>query len=92
MSCHHKLKEYSRRSGITTSAVKASFALLKRYLVGTFHHVGELYLQRYVNEFNFGWDTRTKLGFADADRANIGCKHRTHGRIDAQEWSRRLWL
>jgi transposase-like protein len=83
---NHTAKEYSR-GDVTTNTVEASFALLKRGLVGTFHHVGEQHLQRYVTEFDFRWNTRTKLGYSDADRTdaalrNIGGKRLTYRRID----------
>jgi transposase-like protein len=84
---NHTAKEYAR-GDVTTNTVESSFALLKRGLVGTFHHVGEQHLQRYVNEFDFRWNTRTKLGYSDADRTNvalknIGGKRLTYRRIDA---------
>ena len=70
----HSAKEYAR-GPITTNTVEASFALLKRGLVGTFHSVGEQHLQRYVNEFDFRWNTRSKLGFSDEDRAAVTLKN-----------------
>jgi len=63
----HKAKEYAR-GPVTTNTVEASFSLLKRGLIGTFHHVGEQHLQRYVTEFDFRWNTRTKMGFTDVER------------------------
>ncbi len=71
---NHTAKEYSR-GDVTTNTVESSFALLKRGLVGTFHHVGEQHLQRYVNEFDFRWNTRTKLGYTDSDRAHFALKN-----------------
>ena len=84
---NHSIDEYSR-GDVTTNSAESSFALLKRGLVGTFHHVGEQHLQRYVTEFDFRWNTRTKLGFTDSDRAavalkNIGGKRLTYRRTDA---------
>jgi transposase-like protein len=81
---NHSAKEYSRGI-VTTNTVESSFALLKRGLIGTFHHVGEQHLQRYATEFDFRWNTRTKLGFSDSDRAaltlkNIGGKRLTYQR------------
>ncbi|MHB1273298.1 MAG: transposase [Rhodanobacter sp.] len=35
-----------------------SFCLLKRGLIGTFNHVSERHLQRYVTEFDFRWNSR----------------------------------
>lgn len=70
---NHTIKEYAR-GDVTTNTVESSFALLKRGLVGTFHHVGEQHLQRYVTEFDFRWNTRTKLGFNDIQRTEIALK------------------
>jgi transposase-like protein len=86
---NHTTKEYSR-GDVTTNTVESSFALLKRGLIGTFHHVGEQHLQRYVTEFDFRWNTRTKLGFTDADRAaialkNIGGKRLTYAAPSGQK-------
>jgi len=83
----HSAKEYAR-GPITTNTVEASFALLKRGLVGTFHHVGEQHLQRYVNEFDFRWNHRVALGVHDVERTNIalkniGGKRLTYRRTDA---------
>lgn len=86
-SVNHTAKEYVR-GDVTTNTVEASFSLLKRGLIGTFHSVGEQHLQRYVNEFDFRWNTRQKLGFDDTQRAavalkNIGGKRLTYRRLDA---------
>ena len=56
-SVNHTAKEYAR-GDVTTNTVEASFSLLKRGLIGTFHHVGEQHLQRYVTEFDFRWNNR----------------------------------
>lgn len=31
-------------------------------------------MQRYVTEFDFRWNTRTKMGYTDADRARVALK------------------
>ena len=36
-----------------TNTVKSIFALLKRGVYGTFHHVSEAHLHRYLAEFDF---------------------------------------
>lgn len=41
-----------------TNTAESWIALLKRGVVGTFHHVSEKHLDRYVNEFAFRWDNR----------------------------------
>lgn len=50
-----------------SNTVESSFSLLKRGLVGTFHHVGEQHLQRYCTEFDFRWNHRKTT---DKDRAD----------------------
>lgn len=70
---NHTLKEYSR-GDITTNTVESSFALLKRGLIGTFHHVGEQHLQRYITEFDFRWNHRVALGVNDVQRTTAALK------------------
>ena len=64
----HKNKEYARGK-VSTNLVECSFSLLKRGLIGTFHHVSEHHLQRYTTEFDFRWNTRVKMGFNDIERS-----------------------
>ena len=66
----HSKGEYVR-DNVHTNTVEASFSLLKRGLVGTFHHVGEQHLQRYCNEFDFRWNYRSANDVEDAERADI---------------------
>jgi transposase-like protein len=49
---NHRSGEYSRE-GVTTNSIEAVWAVLKRGVYGTFHHVSEKHLGRYVNEFTF---------------------------------------
>ena len=72
-SVNHSAKEYAR-DDVTTNTVESSFAILKRGLYGTFHHVSEAHLQRYADEFDFRWNTRTKLGFTDTARAEAALR------------------
>ena len=53
----HSQGEYARGE-IHSNTVESSFSLLKRGLIGTFHHVGEQHLQRYVTEFDYRWNNR----------------------------------
>ena len=64
---NHSVGEYSR-GDVTTNTVESSFAILKRGLYGTYHHVSEAHLQSYATEFDFKWNHRAKLGFSDLDR------------------------
>ena len=69
----HAAREYSR-GDVTTNTVESYFAILKRGLVGTFHHVGEQHLHRYMKEFDFRYNTRSALGIEDAERADLALK------------------
>src|SRR5690606_16107626 len=69
----HGRGEYAR-GDVTTNTVEASFAILKRGLIGTFHSVSEKHLQRYCTEFDFRWNTRQSQGYSDTDRATAALK------------------
>jgi len=53
---HHR-KEYVRGNASTNTA-ESFFALLKRGIHGTFHHVSKKHLHRYCDEFAFRWSNR----------------------------------
>lgn len=73
-STNHAQKEYAKPSkvkGVTahSNTVEAYFGILKRGIVGTYHHVSEHHLQRYVNEFDFRFSNRSANGVEDFERA-----------------------
>lgn len=73
-STNHQQKEYARPSkvaGISThsNTVESYFGILKRGVVGTYHHVSEEHLQRYLDEFDFRFSNRKSLGIDDSARA-----------------------
>jgi transposase-like protein len=68
VTCHSKGQYVDGNNHSNT--VEASFSLLKRGLVGTFHHVGEQHLQRYCTEFDFRWNYRSANGVEDTERAD----------------------
>jgi transposase-like protein len=80
---NHGAGEYAR-GDVTTNTVESGFAIFKRGLYGTFHHVSEAHLQRYATEFDFRWNNRerrikidgkwTKVGFDDSERAVMALK------------------
>ncbi len=65
---NHAAKEYVR-GDIHTNTIEGVFSIFKRGMIGTYQHCGEQHLQRYLNEFDFRYSNRTKLGFNDATRA-----------------------
>jgi transposase-like protein len=66
----HGKGEYSR-DGVGTNEAEAFFALLKRGLVGSFHHVSKHHLPKYLDEFSFRWDLRRAT---DSERTNAAIK------------------
>ncbi len=54
-----------------TNTLEGWFALLKRGVTGTFHHVSEQHLDRYVDEFAFRYNRRKA---SDAERAVMAIK------------------
>lgn len=66
----HGIGEYVRGS-VHTNTIEGFFSILKRGLIGTFHHVSESHLKRYAGEFDFRWNYRVANGYSDADRADI---------------------
>jgi transposase-like protein len=53
----HTRQEYVRGEA-HTQTVEGYFSLLKRGIVGTYHHVGDEQLHRYVDEFTFRYNRR----------------------------------
>ncbi len=79
-SVKHGAGEYARGIAHVNTA-ESFFNILKRGLIGTYHHVGEQHLQKYVSEFDFRYNTREKLGVNDAERAAIALKGITGKRL-----------
>lgn len=72
-SVKHKTKQYVKigKDGgkVMTNTVESSFALLKRGIVGAFHHVSKEHLHRYLSEFDFRWNHRKSTDGERADQA-----------------------
>ena len=73
---HHAIKhragEFKRVEGnhlTTTASVESFFSLLKRGIVGTFHHVSEQHLPLYVAEFDHRHNCRR---ISDGERTDVG--------------------
>jgi len=94
---NHGAGEYVRGDA-HTNTVEGYFSILKRGIIGTFHHVSPHHLQRYCAEFDFRYnhrETRVKIdgkwektGFSDAERMvavakAIGGKRLTYKRPHA---------
>lgn len=67
----HSLKEYGR-GAVHTNTIEGFFSLLKRGIIGTYHHVSEQHLARYCSEFDFRYNTRKLNDFERADTNLLG--------------------
>ena len=74
---HEKVKhgagEYAR-GDVTTNTVEGYFSVFKRGMRGTYQHCGPQHLQRYLDEFDFRYSNRAKLGVNDTERATLAIK------------------
>ena len=60
--------EYARAYFWHTNTAESYFSLLKRAVFGTFHHVSEAHLHRYMAEQDYKWNTRKMTDFERFDR------------------------
>ncbi|MGB8354285.1 MAG: IS1595 family transposase [Chthoniobacteraceae bacterium] len=83
---NHTKKQYAMKVPTSshlvahTNTVESSFSLLKRGVMGSFHHVSKKHLPLYLAEFDFRWNTRkqtdgqrtvTALGKAQGKRLRM---------------------
>jgi transposase-like protein len=71
----HSAGEYARGDAHTNTA-ESFFALLKRGVIGSFHHISKEHLDRCCDEFSFRWDYRS---VTDAARTEVAIRQ-TKGR------------
>jgi hypothetical protein len=69
-SVDHAAGEYVRMGFHHSNTVENYFSILKRGITGTFHHVSEAHLARYLAEFDFRYSNRSGLGVDDTERAD----------------------
>jgi transposase-like protein len=65
---NHSLDEYVRGDA-HTNTIEGYFSILKRGIIGTYHHVSQQHLKRYLAEFDFRYNERSALGVTDKERA-----------------------
>jgi transposase-like protein len=66
-SVNHSAGEYVR-GDVHTNTIEGYFSILKRAIYGTYHHVSQQHLKRYLAEFDFRYNERSALGVEDAER------------------------
>jgi hypothetical protein len=64
------IEEYVRGDAHTNTA-EGYFSILKRGVIGTYHHVSEAHLHRYLAEFDFRYSHRVKLDIDDVERTRL---------------------
>lgn len=72
---HNKTYARKGKAGIVhTNTAEGYFSLFKRGLVGTYQHIGEQHLPRYLAEFDFRQNNRVRLGVNDEMRTTRAIK------------------
>ena len=66
-SVDHSKFEWAR-GDVHTNNLESHFSLFKRGLVGTYQHMDKKHLPRYLAEFDFRYNNRSKLGISDVSR------------------------
>ena len=69
----HAAGDYAH-GAVTTNSAEGFFGVLKRGMKGVYQHCGEQHFQRYLNEFAFRHNNRSKLGIEDDERALIALR------------------
>ncbi len=70
LTVKHSAHEYVRGQAYTNT-VESFFALLKRGIMGSYHHVSRKHLSRYCDEFAFRWSHRD---VSDAERTTTALR------------------
>lgn len=83
----HWAGEYVRGEA-STQVIENYFSVFKRGLHGTYQHISETHLKRYLCEIDFRYNERAGLGASDSERAEkalkgIAGKRMTYRRIGA---------
>ena len=66
-SVNHSIGEYVR-GDVHTNTIEGYFSIFKRGIMGTYHHLSEQHLKRYLAEFDFRYNEWSALGIEDAER------------------------
>jgi transposase-like protein len=71
----HEFVDHSKfewaRGDVHTNTLEGFFSIFKRGLVGVYQHMDKAHLNRYLAEFDFRMNTRSKLGINDVQRMGI---------------------
>ncbi len=73
----HSRNEYAYKLDgitVTVNGPENYFSIFKRGVYGVYHSISEAHLHRYLAEFDFRYNNRSKLGVEDAERAALTLK------------------
>src|SRR5947207_7806418 len=69
----HSAEEYVR-GDVHTNSAEGYFSIFKRGMRGIYQHCAEKHLHRYLEEYDFRYNHRIRLGFNDGERAALAVK------------------
>jgi len=69
----HSAGEYVRGM-VHTNTVEGFYSVFKRGFKGIYQHCAEHHLQRYIAEYDFRYNNRTRLGVDDVQRTDLALK------------------
>ena len=73
---NHGKREFVRSSDIHTNGIEGFWAHFKRVVFSTYHMVSKDYLQRYIDEQQYRWNTREEsASYRFEDMFSKACKH-----------------
>ena len=74
---NHSANEFVRLGGfVDVNSAENYFSIFKRGVIGTFHHISEQHLDRYLAEFDFRYNNRSGLGVEDNERSEKAIRAR----------------
>ena len=71
----HGLRMYSNGNGVTTNSIEGFWGHFKRMVFGIYHFVSKRYLQKYIDEAVYRWNTSNVdegVRFADMFHKSVG--------------------
>ena len=73
---NHGKREFVRSKDIHTNSIEGFWAHFKRVVFSTYHMVSKDYLQRYIDEQTYRWNTRDEeASYRFHDMFSKACKH-----------------
>jgi hypothetical protein len=68
----HAGRQFAKAGGVHSNTAENFFSILKRGVIGTYHHWSEAHIHRYLAEFDFRYSTKE---LTDADRTAIALRN-----------------